>query len=155
MSDRASQALGLYRSHRLEEQLSWYDGRRREFTAASRQLGSLSALVLALGAGVSVLAGVSEAGKSVWAVLAAVLPAIATTLAAYGALYAFERQAKIYADARRSLHALGRAAPDLPPDGGEAAVAAYVDSVEDVLRREQGQWGQLLAELPLAKPPST
>ena len=154
MSERAQQALALYRRHRLDDQLGWYDARRREFVAASRQLASLSALVLALGAGVSVLAGTSVAGKAVWATFAAVLPAIATTLSAYGALYAYERQAKIYADARRSLLLLSRGMPDLSTNDAELALGKYVDSVEDVLRREQGQWGQLLAEVPLTKPPS-
>jgi SMODS and SLOG-associating 2TM effector domain 1 len=152
VSERAQQALALYRRHRLDDQLGWYEARRREFVAAARQLASLSALVLALGAGVSVLAGTSVAGKAVWAALAAVLPAVATTLSAYGALYAYERQAKIYADARRSLLLLSRRMPDLSAKDAELALGNYVDSVEDVLRREQGQWGQLLAELPLAKP---
>jgi hypothetical protein len=154
VSERAQQALALYRRHRLDDQLGWYEARRREFVAAARQLASLSALVLALCAGVSVLAGTSVAGKAVWAALAAVLPAVATTLSAYGALYAYERQAKIYADARRSLLLLSRRMPDLSAEDAELALGNYVDSVEDVLRREQGQWGQLLAELPLAKPPT-
>ena len=154
MSERAQQVLALYRRHRLDDQLGWYDARRREFVAAARQLASLSALVLALGAGVSVLAGASVAGAAVWAAFAAVLPAVATTLSAYGALYAYERQAKIYADARRSLLLLSRRMPDLSAKDAELALGSYVDSVEDVLRREQGQWGQLLAELPVAKPPN-
>lgn len=154
MSERAQQVLALYRRHRLDDQLGWYDARRREFVAAARQLASLSALVLALGAGVSVLAGASVAGAAVWAAFAAVLPAVATTLSAYGALYAYERQAKIYADARRSLLLLSRRMPDLSAKDAELALGNYVDSVEDVLRREQGQWGQLLAELPVAKPPN-
>ncbi len=154
MSDRAGQVLALYRSQRLQDQLGWYDDRCREFAAASRQLASLSAFVLALGAGTSVLAGVSSTGKPVWAALAAVLPAIATTLSAYGSLYAFERQAKIYADARRSLLSLSRTMPEASAGDAESATADFVNSVEDVLRREQGQWGQLLAELPIAKQPS-
>jgi hypothetical protein len=154
LSERAQQVLALYRRHRLDDQLGWYDARRREFVAAARQLASLSALVLALGAGVSVLAGASVAGAAVWAAFAAVLPAVATTLSAYGALYAYERQAKIYADARRSLLLLSRRMPDLSAKDAELALGNYVDSVEDVLRREQGQWGQLLAELPVAKPPN-
>jgi hypothetical protein len=153
VTERAEQALALYRRHRLDDQLGWYDARRREFVGAARQLASLSALVLALCAGVSVLAVTSVTGRAVWAALAAVLPAIATTLSAYGSLYAYERQAKIYADARRSLLRLGRTVPDLSRGDPEAAIGVYVDSVEDVLRREQGQWGQLLAELPLSKPP--
>ena len=153
MTERAQQALALYRRHRLDDQLGWYDARRREFVAAARQLASLSALVLALCAGVSVLAATSVTGRAVWAALAAVLPAIATTLSAFGSLYAYERQAKIYTDARRSLLRLGRTMPDLSGGDAEAAIGVFVDTVEDVLRREQGQWGQLLAELPLSKPP--
>jgi hypothetical protein len=39
----------------------------------------------------------------VWAVLAAVLPALTTALAAFAGLYAFERIGKLYGDAAKNL----------------------------------------------------
>jgi hypothetical protein len=71
-------------------------------------------------------------------------------------LYAFDRQAKLYDDAARSLHRLARQADDLNEsvtDARPEVVAAHAIAVEDVLRREQGQWGQLASEIELVTPP--
>ena len=82
------------------------------------------------------------------AVLAAILPALATALAAYGALFAFDRHAKLYADAVRNLGGLEE--PDLATAGddreAEEALTRYVEQVEKIFRDEQSQWGQLAAE---------
>ena len=125
------------------------DERGSEFDAAVSQLGILSAIVLALGSTAAALAGAAVDGTPVWAVLAAVFPAIATALAAFGSLYAYEQQAKIYADAAKALQArLDRTPPDLAAEQDPAAAAhEFITTVEDVFRREQGQWGQLVSEL--------
>ena len=84
-----------------------------------------------------------------WAIAAAVIPAVYTALAAYDAIFGFERVSKLYGDAIRSLRVVEE--PDLAgiADEAEAAaeVAAYASAVEAVLFKEQGQWGQLTAEI--------
>jgi hypothetical protein len=90
---------------------------------------------------------VSVSGQEVFAILAAILPAFSTALAAYAALYAFDRHTKLYTDAARSLRRME--APDLKrATTSEASelIALYVDQVEQVFRTEQGQWGQLASE---------
>jgi ABC-type transport system involved in cytochrome bd biosynthesis fused ATPase/permease subunit len=151
VTDREREALDAYRELRLRDQLVYYEARRSEFDSALGQLGLVSAVVLAFGATAAALAGASVGGTSVWAVLAAVFPAVSTALAAFGTLLAFEQQAKIYADAAKALRRIDRTPPDVTADPDQAAaVRAYVESAEDVFRREQGQWGQLASEL---KPP--
>jgi hypothetical protein len=63
-------------------------------------------------------------------------------------VFGFERVAKLYSDAMRSLRLVEE--PDLAgiTDEAEAAteVAAYAAAVEAILRKEQAQWGQLTAE---------
>jgi len=48
-------------------------------------------------------AGNAFSQRPLWAVLAVVFPALATTLAGYDALYAFQHQAQLFQDAARSL----------------------------------------------------
>ena len=148
MISRAAQLLDLYRVARLDDQLRFYEKRRTEFDRAHGELLVASAVLLGATSTVSALAGVEIRGKLVWAIFAAILPAISTALAAYGALFAFERQAKLYGDAVRNLGLLEE--PDLSNaanhrDAGDA-VTKYVARVEKVFRDEQSQWGQLATE---------
>ena len=145
MSSREREFLELYREARLLDQLNFYEARKREFEAAHGQVLAVSAVVFGLASTVGVLAGLDTSGKLVFAILATVLPAISTALSAYEGVFGFERHAKIYDDAARSLKRIEE--PDLQkePDGA-AALAAYVEQVENVFRREQAQWGQLQSE---------
>ena len=147
MSSRANQVLDLYRSARLEDQLRYYQNRRTQFERAHGQLLIASAVLLGATSTVSALAGAEIEGKLVWAVMAAILPILSTALVAYGALFAFDRHAKLYADAARNLGLLEE--PDLSHAGDEQAqetVTNYVEQVEKVFRDEQAQWGQLASE---------
>ena len=146
MSDPRRQ-LEVYRLCRIDDQLKYYGDRRLEYDRAISQLGAVSGLVLALGGTSAALAGASVGGHEIWAIMAAVFPAVATALAAYGALYAFEQQAKIYADAVKALRRIDREPPDLKEAADPApAVHEYVERAEEIFRREQGQWGQLISE---------
>jgi SMODS and SLOG-associating 2TM effector domain 1 len=151
VSDRTQELLDLYEDHRVDDQLRFYRDRGRLFDRASAQGAVVAASLLGLTAAVSALAGASTGHTQLWAALAAILPALATALAAYNALYAFDQQAKLYDDAVRSLLAARRARPDLQSLEDEqartAAVRDYVTKVESVLRTEQGQWGQLTSSI--------
>ena len=147
------QLLELYARCRLDDQLGYYKNRARLYERAAAQLAFCSAVVLVGGSTAAALAGQQIAQAGLWAVLAAVLPAVATLLAAFGGLFAFDQQAKLYDDAAKALQRLKRDAPDLAgaQDPGEA-LRAYVERVEDVFRREQAQWGQFASE---QKPPAS
>ena len=145
MSDREKQFLEVYARGRVQDQIRFYEDRRSEFTTAKRQLTLVSAVVFGVSSAVAVLGGIGGTGAAV-AALAAVLPALATALAAYDGLYGFERHAKLYGDAERALR--GLEAPDLRRvQDPTHALAEYVLKAEDVLKTEQGQWGQLATEL--------
>lgn len=153
MSDRAAEVLALYQKHRVEDQLRFYRDRCELFDRATAQAAVASAVLLGLSATVSALAGASTGNPHLWTALAAILPALATAVASYGALYAFDKQAKLYADAVRALVALQRDTPDLARIANDAsrqtAVVRYVDKVESVFRKEQAQWGQLTSSAQL------
>lgn len=147
MTSREAQFLAVYRAARVDDQVRYYRGRREQFERAHGQILALSALLLGLSSTVALLAGVSVSGQEVFAILAAILPALSTALGAYGALYAFDRHTKLYTDAVRSLRRLE--APNLERAKAEEApelIAEYVGQVEQVFRTEQGQWGQLASE---------
>jgi SMODS and SLOG-associating 2TM effector domain 1 len=139
--------VNLYVAHRLEDQQSWYERRAAEFRRAGSQLSVLSGSLLAATAVAGVLAGGAVGAPALWAALAVVVPALATAVSAFEGLYAFERHAKIYADAASALRRLRRDAPEAERAGADA----FVDEVEAVLRKEQGQWGQLTSEIELPR----
>jgi hypothetical protein len=145
--------LELYARCRHDDQLRYYKGRARTYDRSLSQLGFCSAVVLVAGSTAAALAGKGVAHGQLWAILAVVLPALATVLAAYGALFAFEQQAKLYGDAAKALQRLKRDAPDLAhADDPDEALRGYVERVETVFRREQAQWGQFVSE---QKPPAS
>jgi len=148
VSSRAEQVLQVYRAARLDDQLRYYGKRRAEYERAHGELLIASAVLLGLTSTASALAGIDIGGKIVWAILAAILPALSTALAAYGGLFAFDRQAKLFTDAVRNLRLLEE--PELSQmrdeQQADTALRQYVQQVEEVFRSEQAQWGQLGAE---------
>jgi hypothetical protein len=141
VSSREQQFLAIYRRCRVEDQLDFYEARINEFKDARRQVAMLAAVIFGLSSAVGVIAGLDIQGKALIAIFTVILPAFSTALAAYDALYAFDRHAKLYADALRALVQL-----DLPTTE-PGAVREYVQTIEGVLRTEQGQWGQLAADI--------
>jgi hypothetical protein len=147
VSARSEQFIDVYRQSRLEDQRDYYERSARKFEAAHRQLLLTSAIVFGLSSAVGLIAGLDVPGKLVWAILAAILPAITTALSAYGGLYAFERIAKLYRDAARNLRRVHT--PELGETSDEwALVAKYVADVEGIFGKERGQWGQLALDAP-------
>lgn len=137
---------------RAQSQRNWYAARAREYKDAHRQVLNLTALALFLAALVGALAAVWPASK--WlSVLSAVLPALSTGLGAYEGLFRFQHNAKLYQDAVAALDRARAVRPDpalLAPGGVVSADAAraYMAEIEEILRREQGQWGQLAKQRP-------
>lgn len=145
MSSREQQFVELYRLARVEDQRTYYEGKAVKYQAAHQQLLLASAIVFGVSGAVALLAATDVSGKLVWAILAAVLPAVTTAFAAYEGLFAFERIAKLYRDAARNLR---RVQPPLLGDepSAQTAVAHYVENIESIFERERGQWGQLALE---------
>jgi hypothetical protein len=154
MSERSRQALTLYRAARVEDQIEYYRRTSAEYDRAGAQSVAVSAVLLSLTTLAGALAGLQISGKMGWAIAAAVIPAVSTALAAYEATYGFDRVSKLFGDAMRSLRLVEE--PDLADSADEAEavakVAAYAGSVEDILLKEQAQWGQLTAEVDVPAP---
>jgi hypothetical protein len=160
MTARDQQFLALYKSRRFQDQRDFYDSRRREFDAARDQVLWLTSVFMVLTAAVAALASANVGGlKWVWSILAVAFPALSTALSAYNAFYAFERQAKIYGDAANALLRARADSPDLKPAMDDAAfqdaLGAHVEQIEQILRNEQAQWGQLVGEIKPAEAPSS
>jgi len=151
VSQRSRELLAFYRKQRITDQLGFYTSRQEQFERATGQALAISATLLGFATAASALAGTALGWAKVWSALAAILPAISTALAAYIALYAFEQQSKIYGDAARALQVASRTTPD--PGGGrdqgpsDENVTEFVRRVEEALRQEQAQWGQLTSQI--------
>lgn len=150
----AERFLAFYAQHRLNNQRDYYRRRRDEFESAQQQANLAAGLLMVLAATSAAAAGTSVSPRLLWIILAAVLPATAGLAQMMQRLFAYERLAKLYNDAGQALAGAGAASVVDGPTNGELAqrVSAYVDEVEAIFRREQGQWGQLVAELSLDKP---
>lgn len=151
MSERNREFLRFYEEHRIRDQLGFYTRRLEQFDRATGQGLFISATILGFASGAGALAGTTLGWAKWWAAVAAILSAVSTALAAYTALYAFEQQSKIYGDAVRAVRAAARPMPDpdVAPGGRppEHDVADLAKRVEQALRREQSQWGQLTSQI--------
>jgi hypothetical protein len=156
MNPRDEQFLKCYEKHRYEDQQKFYEGHIEEFETARSQAIILTSILIGCAGITSVLAAADVLHlKALWVILAIIFPALGTAFAAYDRLYAFEQQAKLYKDARGALDAhryrsLGKAS--LSESEFRAVVSDHVQEVEGVLRSEQGQWGQLISQIPTAEP---
>jgi hypothetical protein len=158
MSNLYEQFLTLYKTFRHDDQVNWYKGRHEEFGKARKQGVILTGILMFLTAMASVLTTTNLFWpKPVWAVLSVVLPALSTALTAYLSLFAFEQQSKLYQDAFHALHKAEASVYDLKQATNEAdykaRLEAYVNQVEEIFRKEQGQWGQLISEMKPVEPP--
>jgi hypothetical protein len=152
MSSRERRFLELYRHYRERRQETWYEDAADEFEAAHEQGIELSAWLMAGTAIAAALAAANAAdARLIWAVIGAALPALSGALAAYDKLYGFDQQAKLYRDAAVALQSARANAPDTTPAEDEpqfeSAIPRYINQVEAIFSREQGQWGQLITGL--------
>jgi hypothetical protein len=156
MGNRHEQFLNFYQTYRHKDQVGFYQARCAEFGRARRQAIITAGVLMLLTTMVSIFAATNLIFlKPVWAALSVFFPALSTALTAYNSLFAFESQLKLYKDASRALHSAEADAYGLRKSGDEAGkkIEAYVDRVEEILRKERGQWGQLTSEIKLVEPP--
>jgi ABC-type multidrug transport system fused ATPase/permease subunit len=146
------QFLKLYQKYRYEDQLNFYKQRHREFAKAQAQ-----AIFISIGLMFIVcLAGALEQINIRWLNLtclwlAVICPILSTAITAYGTLYAFEQQAKLYQDTLNNLQRVRVLLTDLEQglsdDDFAVRLGNYVQTVENIFLAEQGQWGQLAKKM--------
>jgi len=158
--NRHEQFLNLYQTCRHKDQAGFYKARCVEFNRARRQAIITAGVLMFLTAMVSILTTTDLfLPKWGWAALSVFFPALSTALTAYNSLFAFEQQLKIYQDAFRAMHRAEADAYQLRQAADEAdypnRVEAYVEQVEEILRKEQSQWGQLTSEIKLVEGAAT
>jgi hypothetical protein len=134
----------LYRTLRIADQRKYYEDRRREYEQASGQAIVVRNTLLVLAA----LAGVAGqlttgTGRALSGVTAAVLAALAGGVTAFEGLIGFAQLRKLYNDAALNL---AEAEIDWDAAGPGGDLEAEVERVEQILRSENGQWGQLVIE---------
>jgi len=158
MDNRHEQFLNLYQTNRHKGQAGFYQARSKEFERARRQAIITAGVLMLLTTMVSIFTATGLfLPKWVWATLSVFLPALSTALTAYNSLFGFEQQLKLYKDASRGLHRAEADAYGLRKSADEVdylkKIEAYVNQVEEIFRKEQGQWGQLISEIKPAEPP--
>jgi conflict system pore-forming effector with SLATT domain len=158
MDNRHEQFLNFYQTYRHKDQDSFYQARCNEFGRARRQAIITAGVLMLLTTMTPILASTDILlPRLIWAVLSVFFPALSTALTTYNSLFGFERQLKLYKDASRGLHRAEADAYGLRKSAGEAdhqkKIEAYVDQVEEILRKERGQWGQLISEIKTVEPP--
>lgn len=160
MDNRREQFLNLYQTHRHKDQIGFYQGRGEEFGRARRQAIVAAGVLMLLTAMVSIFTATDILlPKWAWAALSVFFPALSTALTAYNSLFAFDQQLKLYKDASRALHSAEAEAYGLRKSlieaDGQKKIEAYVNQVEEILRKERSQWGQLISEIDPVEPPKS
>jgi SMODS and SLOG-associating 2TM effector domain 1 len=144
MSDRTAQFRALYRELRIVDQLRFYNARREEYGAASRQAIWVRNSLLFLSALAGVLGQLpTGTGRAASGVIAALLAALAGAVTAFETLIGFTRLHKLYGDAALSLET---AQDDWDTAATNGDTSGEIDRVEQIFRAENGQWGQLAME---------
>ena len=144
MTDRETEFHALYRDLRIGEQKRFYKSRHDEYQKAHRQ-AIVVRNVLLVAASLAGIGGqlTSDTARVAVTIVAAVLAALAGAVTAFEALIGFPRLSKLYSDAGINLAEAEIDWDSLDPRGD---VAGGLDRVEEIFRKENGQWGQLVVE---------
>jgi hypothetical protein len=132
----------FYTEQRIEGQRRYYEARAVEYEAANHQ-AVLWRNILLVAASIAGIVGtaLSEGWRTGLGLTAAVCAALAAALAAYESLMGFGPNAELY---REAAIGLDEVALDDDVEGPE--LVAQVCAVEELLRGENGHWGQLSRE---------
>lgn len=151
MTDRESEFHALYRDLRIVDQKRFYEARREEYRAAHRQaIVARNVLLVAsalVGVAGQLTSGTARAGL---AVVSAVLASLAAAVTAFESLIGFLQLSKLYSDAALNL---AEAELDWEAADPNGDLARDLDRVEEIFRKENGQWGQLIVEAASASGP--
>jgi hypothetical protein len=139
---RAEEFRDLYRELRIKDQEGFYSDRSAEYKSAHQQAVYARNWLITL-AGLLGVIGQFWSGtpRAALGVVAAVLAALAGTVAAYDALLDFPKLQKLYGDVALSVAEV-RIDWAEPPAG--TSLAAELERAEKIFATENGQWGQLV-----------
>lgn len=141
MSERAEQFHALYGELRIKDQKDFYAGRRDEYRKAHHQAIVVRNALLIMAAFAGIAGQFTEnTPRALISIAAAVLAALAGLVTAFEALIGFPRLGKLYEDAWINLSVAELEWQELDPRG---ELSDAIDRVEQVFRKENGQWGQL------------
>lgn len=143
MTNREAEFRALYDTYRIRAQQDFLKLRRDEFRNAYKQAKRLRNALLGLSATVGVVGQFftgedAATARGVCGLIAALIAALAGAVAGYGSLMGFSSLRRSYADALKSVGSAGNDWRMKPDDPGA------LQRVEDVLRTENGHWGQLV-----------
>lgn len=151
MSGRAAQFHALYGELRIKDQKDYYAGRRDEYEQAHHQAIHARNWLLAAAALAGIAGQITDGTwRALISIAAAVLAALAGLVTAFEALIGFPRLAKLYDDAWINVSVAEVEWRDLDPDGD---LTGGMNRVEQVFRKENGQWGQLTLQTEPVAPP--
>lgn len=134
----------LYLQQRLDYQDDYYERRMAEYRFNSDIMLWVTAGLMGVSTVISSYSVTSS--EPIFAFLTALLPAFAAAVAAFRALYQWQRQAQIYEGTWLGLQRARLAFPDedFLSEGDYARFfPQLVQQTEGVLRAEASQWGQL------------
>ncbi|RPI98686.1 MAG: SLATT domain-containing protein, partial [Chloroflexi bacterium] len=134
----------LYLQQRVDYQDDYYERRIAEFNFNSDRMMWISALLMGVSTIISAYSVMSD--EPLYAFVTALLPTIATALAAFRSLYQWQRQAQLYEDSWLALQQAKLVLPDsdfIQPGEYALYFPELVRQSEEVLRAEASQWGQL------------
>lgn len=134
----------LYLQQRVNYQDDYYKRRIAEFSFNSDRMLWISAALMGCSTVISSYSVVST--EPIYAFITALLPTIATAVAAFRSLYQWQRQATIYEDSWLALQQAKLSMPDedfAKPGDYSRFFPELVQQSEMVLRNEASQWGQM------------
>jgi hypothetical protein len=142
VNDHTTEFHALYRELRIADQKRFYADRRDEYRRAHQQAIAVRNALLVAAALASVAGQFTEgSARAAVSIAAAVCAAFAGVVTAFGALIGFPRLSKLYSDAWVNLAEAEIDWEALDPHGD---LAGGIDRVEEIFRKENGQWGQLV-----------
>jgi hypothetical protein len=144
----------LYLRQRINFQENFYRQCISEYRVNSNLMLWLSALLMGIS---TIVSSASVVTDNVWpAFIAGLLPAFASAITAFRALYQWERQMTLYEQTMLTLQQARLALPDsdfMQPGDYARHFPELVRQTEEVLRNEASQWGQLEGIMPTLREP--
>jgi len=142
MTDHMTEFHALYGELRIADQKRYYRARRDEYRRAHQQAIFVRNALLVAATLVGVAGQFTDgSARAAVSIAAAVCAALAGVVTAFGALIGFPRLSKLYSDAWVNLAEAEIDWEALDPHGD---VSGGLDRVEEIFRKENGQWGQLI-----------
>lgn len=134
----------LYLKQRLDNQINYYNSRRKEFDANVGFMVSMGAGIMAVSSLISAIGATSN--SAALALITALLPAFASLVASFRQLYQWEKQSSLYGDAALGLQEAKLVKPDddeFELKSAGLVLPGLVQAAESVFIAEINQWGQI------------